>query len=374
MEKHTQCVHSGSIPDRVFGGLNSPIYTSSAFEYIDSGGVYPRYFNTPNQRAVVDKLCALENAQAGLVFSSGMAAISTVILALAGNGDHLVLQHDIYGGTHHFAMADFQRLGIEFTFVANPVEAFEGALRSNTRIVYIETPSNPLLGITDIAAVARLAAARGVVSVIDNTFASPINQTPIDLGIDVVAHSGTKYLGGHSDICCGAVLSSTQLIASIRASATNLGGSLNADSCYLLERSMQTLALRVDKQNRNAMAVAGFLQEHGRVARVYYPGIESHESHEIAARQMKGFGGMLSFELDETRLSPERFVRGLELITPAISLGGVETTICAPAETSHAKLSARERADMGITDGLFRLSVGIEDVQDLIADLGQALG
>ena len=194
------------------------------------------------------------------------------------------------------------------------------------------------------------------------------------MGIDVVAHSGTKYLGGHSDICCGAVLSSTQLIASIRASAANLGGSLNADSCYLLERSMQTLALRVDKQNRNAMAVAGFLQEHGRVARVYYPGIESHDGHEIAARQMKGFGGMLSFELDETRLSPERFVRSLELITPAISLGGVETTICAPAETSHAKLSARERADMGITDSLFRLSVGIEDVQDLIADLGQALG
>lgn len=374
MEKHTQCVHSGSIPDKVFGGLNSPVYTSSSFEYIDTGGIYPRYFNTPNQRAVAEKLYVLENAQDGLLFSSGMAAISTVVLSLLGSGDHLVLQRDIYGGTHHFAMADFERFGIEFTFVDNTAKAFENALRDNTRMVYIETPSNPLLGITDIAAVARLAAARGLVSVIDNTFASPINQTPLDLGIDVVVHSGTKYLGGHSDICCGAVLASTELIAKIRASAANLGGSLNADTCYLLERSLKTLALRVEKQNSNAMAMAEFLQDHSRVARVYYPGLESHKGYEIAARQMRGFGGMLSFELDETRVSPDDFVRGLKLITPAISLGGVETIICAPAETSHAKLSARERADMGITDGLFRLSVGIEDARDLMADLAQALG
>ena len=375
MGKNTQCVHSGAIRDDMTCGLNSPVFTSSSFRYMDTAEtVYPRYFNTPNQKAVVEKLCALENAEAGLLFSSGMAAISTVIFALLSHGDHIVMQRDIYGGTHHFTTFEFDRFGIEYTFVSNHIDAFEQAVRADTRLVYIETPSNPLLWITDIQAVAQLAKSKALISVIDNTFASPINQNPLDLGIDVVVHSGTKYLGGHSDICCGAALASRALIDQIRASALNFGGNLNADVCYALERSLKTLGLRVSKQNQNALKIARYLHEHPAIRKVYYPGLESHPGFDVAARQMHGYGGMLSFELDETRLRPDPFVRRLNLITPAVSLGGVETPICAPVQTSHAKLSTAERAEMGITESLFRLSVGIEDVEDLIADLEQALG
>ena len=374
MSKKTQCIHSGSIADARTGGLNSPIFTSSSFRYIDTAeNVYPRYFNTPNQKAVSDKLSALENTECGLLFSSGMAAISTVVFGLASCGDHVVMQRDIYGGTHHFATAEFERFGIGFTFVGNEIGEFEEAIRENTRLIYIETPSNPLLRITDIAVVAELAKSRGIVSAIDNTFASPINQNPHDLGIDIVIHSGTKYLGGHSDICCGAVLTTREIAGRIKASAINFGGSLNALTCYLLERSLKTLGIRVEAQNRNALAVARHLQGHPRVTAVYYPGLEAHPGYEIACRQMRGFGGMLSFELNEAQIHPERFARSLRLIVPALSLGGVETIICAPALTSHVKVAAADRLQMGITDGLFRLSVGIEDPDDLIADLDQAL-
>ncbi|KPJ77560.1 MAG: cystathionine beta-lyase [Deltaproteobacteria bacterium SG8_13] len=374
MSKNTQCVHSGSIADGLTGGLNSPIFTSSSFRYVDMAeNVYPRYFNTPNQTAVSDKLRALENTEAGLLFSSGMAAISAVVFGLASGGDHVVMQRDIYGGTHHFATAEFERFGIEFTFVGSEVKEFEKALRDNTRLVYIETPSNPLLRVTDIAAVAQLAASKGICTAIDNTFASPINQNPHELGIDVVIHSGTKYLGGHSDICCGAVLTTRDIMERIKASAVNFGGSLNAVTCYLLERSLKTLGIRVDTQNRNAMALARHLHGHPRITTVYYPGLETHPGFEIASKQMRGFGGMLSFELDESKIPPDRFVRNLKLITPALSLGGVETIVCAPALTSHVKVSAEDRRQMGISDGLFRLSVGIEDTDDLVADLDQAL-
>ncbi len=374
MGKATQCVRSGGIPDRINRGLNTPIFTSSSFAYLDAPeNVYPRYFNVPNQNAVVEKLCALEGTEAGLLFGSGMAAISTAVYAVAGQGDHVVMQRDIYGGTHHFVTADFRRFGVEYTFVDRTPAAVEAALRPNTKLVYIETPSNPLLRITDIEAVARLARARGVVTAIDNTFASPINQNPAALGVDLVIHSGTKYLGGHSDLCCGAVLGPRDLLARVRASAVNLGGSLDASACYLLERSLKTLALRVERQNANALAVARHLAQHPRVERVHYPGLESHPGHDVARRQMRGFGGMLSFQLDERRIDPQRFVRGLSLITPALSLGGVETIICAPAATSHVKLSPAERAELGIGERLFRLSVGVEDVEDLLADLDAAL-
>lgn len=374
MGKYTQCVHSGSLADRVTRGLNTPIFTSSSFEYLDvPENVYPRYFNTPNQKAVSEKLRALENTESGMLFSSGMAAISTVIFALASSGDHVVMQRDIYGGTHHFATAEFERFGIEFAFVGNAAQEFEKAIRENTRLVYLETPSNPLLRITDIAAVAKLAKSRGIVTAIDNTFASPINQNPHDLGIDIVIHSGTKYLGGHSDLCCGAVLTSQAIMDRITASAVNFGGSLNAVTCYLLERSLKTLGIRVKTQNRNALALARHLQDHPRVTTVYYPGLETHPGFDIARRQMRGFGGMLSFELDEKQIQPDRFARKLQLITPALSLGGVETIICAPALTSHVKVSAEDRREMGISDGLFRLSVGIEDVDDLVADVDRAL-
>ena len=260
MKKDTQCVHNGTYKDRNTRGVNTPIFTSSSFEYLDMPYiVYPRYFNTPNQRAVIYKLCELENAEDGLLFSSGMAAISTVLLTFLGSGDHAVLQEDIYGGTHHFVTADFERFGIDFTFVSNDTGDIEKAIKENTRIIFIESPSNPLLKITDIRAVAKTARSKNIITATDNTFATPINQNPIDLGIDIVVHSGTKYLGGHSDICCGAVAGTKSLIEKIRNSATNFGGSLNADTCYLLERSMKTLGIRVERQGIVKFLVEIFL-------------------------------------------------------------------------------------------------------------------
>ncbi len=375
MPKHTQCVHSGARKDKATRGLNTPIYPSSAYEYLDAPqNTYPRYFNIPNERVVVEKLCALEGAEDGLLFSSGMAAISAVLLAFLESGGHAVLQRDIYGGTHHFVTADFNRLGLQFSFTGSRSEEIEAAVRPNTRLIYIETPSNPLLKITDIAAAAEIGRRRGLVTVIDNTFASPINQNPLAYGIDVVTHSATKYIGGHSDLCCGAALGSAELIRRIHATAVNLGGNLNALTCYLLERSLKTMAVRVERHNQNARTVADFLSRQPVVLKVNYPGLESHPGHMIAARQMHGFGGMLSFELDETKCPADQFLHRLKLITPALSLGGVETIICASSKTSHAKLSAEQRRELGISDGLLRLSVGIEDAGDIIADLSQALG
>ena len=372
MKKDTCCVHSGTRRDSSTRGLNTPIYTSSSFEYLDTPeNVYPRYFNTPNQKAIVRKLCELENAEDGLLFSSGMAAISSAMLSFLSSGDHVVLQKDIYGGTHHFVTAEFERFRIEYTFVSNLTADIEKAVRKNTRVVYIETPSNPLLLITDIAAAAQIARAADAISIIDSTFATPINQNPIALGIDIVTHSGTKYLGGHSDLCCGAVLTRKALADKISATAANLGGSLNAMTCYLLERSLKTLGIRVKRQNRNAGKIAEHLQKDPRVSNVYYPGLENHPGYAVARNQMKGFGGMLAFELDG--LKPERFLKNLKVITPALSLGGVETIICSPATTSHEKISPTERAELGISDSLLRLSVGIEDADDLIADIDSAL-
>jgi len=374
MGKATQCVHSGSIADPIHQGLNSPIFTSSSFGYLKTGdNVYPRYFNTPNQQSVVAKLCALEGTESGLLFGSGMAAISTTLLTLVGRGDHAVLQRDIYGGTHHLVTAEFPKLGIDYTFANNDAEDLESAIRSNTKLIYIETPSNPLLRVTDVEAVARVARRHGIVTAIDNTFASPINQNPAMLGIDIVIHSGTKYLGGHSDLCCGVVLTTGEIAKRVRSVAMSFGGSLNATSCYLLERSLKTLGLRVEKQNQNAMAIARHLATHPSVKRVYYPGLESHPGFDVARKQMRGFGGMLSFQLESRTVNTRRFLERLALIMPAVSLGGVDTIVCAPAETSHVKLSAAERAEMGIDDGLLRLSVGVEDVQDLIDDLDAAM-
>ena len=374
MRKNTLCVHSGTFKDEVTGGINTPVFTSSSFQYLDAPDtVYPRYFNTPNQMTLIKKFCALENAEDGLIFSSGMAAISTVLFALLESGDHVVLQKDIYGGTHHFVTADFERFGIQYTFTSNETEDIENAVQENTRIIYIETPSNPLLLITDIEAVVRVATSKNILTVIDNTFATPINQNPLDLGIDVVTHSGTKYLGGHSDICCGAALSSRHLIEKIRETACNFGGSLNALTCYLLERSLKTLGIRVEKQNNNAGRVADYLEQHPHIQNVYYPGLESHPGHETAKKQMQDFGGMLAFELDDRTLTAEQFQKRLRMITPAVSLGGVETIICSPKLTSHAKISAEERAELGIAESLLRLSVGIEDADDIIADIEYAL-
>jgi cystathionine beta-lyase len=370
--KKTVCVHEGNIVDERVGGTNTPIHTSTSFAYLDNRPItYPRYFNTVNQEAVVRKMNALEYGENSLVFSSGMAAISTTLLSLLKSGDHALFQNGLYGGTFNFITTRLQDFSIEYTVVEdNSEESFKKAIRPNTKAVYVETPSNPLLNIIDLEMIASLARSNGVVSVADNTFASAINQNPLNFGIDIVLHSATKYLGGHSDICAGTVTSSDSIIDLIRKTAVGLGGSLNALTCYLLERSLKTLAVRVAQINSNAMEVALFLNGHPGVKKVYYPGLPEHPGHPIARKQMAGFGGMVSFELDA--LDSVSFQKKLRLIRPSVSLGGVESIICSPALTSHARLSREERMRAGISDGLLRLSVGIEEADDLIFDLKQA--
>jgi len=375
MFKETQCVHSGQHRDKATGGTNTPIYTSSAFEYRDrKEAMYPRYFNTPNQRAVVQKMCALEGAEDGVLFSSGMAAISTSVLALARSGDHVVMLDALYGGTHAFATGTFDSFGIRYSFSETDVDSIARATTPETKIIVIESPTNPLLAILDIRRVAEFARNRGILTVIDNTFATPVLQNPITLGIDVVVHSCTKYLGGHSDLCCGIAVTSSELTRRILAMARHLGGSVNAITCYLLERSLQTLALRVERHSSNALKIAEFLASVRTVKKVNYPGLPDFDGHQVARSQMRAFGGMLSFELDEAILSPSDFLKRLKLIIPAVSLGAVETLICSPAATSHSKISAEERKRIGVTDSLLRLSVGIENVEDLIDDLRNAFG
>jgi cystathionine beta-lyase/cystathionine gamma-synthase len=370
----TQCVHSGTQVDRTSGGVNTPIYTSSANAYLDSEvQPYPRYFNTVNQQAVVAKVGALEGGEDGVLFSSGMAAISTTALTFLKTGDHAVVQQELYGGTHAFVRDLFAQFGIVPTLVPTDAGQIAAAITKQTRLVIIESPTNPLLSVVDIRAVAAAARAHGAVTMIDNTFATPINQNPLALGIDVVVHSGTKYLGGHSDLCCGIAIATAEYASRIRHTALHLGGSLNALTCYLLERSLKTLAIRVERQNQNAGRLAEFLQTHPRVSRVNYPGLAAHPAHGIARQQMRGFGGMLSFELQPGSMTAADFMRRLRLIAPALSLGGVDTTICDPASTSHKKISAAERQGLGISDGLLRLSCGIEHAEDLIDDLNQAL-
>lgn len=370
--KPTLCVHAGTKSGES-RGINTPVYTSTSYAYLDTEERrYPRYFNIPNQKAVIEKLAALEQAETGLVFGSGMAAVSTTLFSLLKSGDHIIFQKGLYGGTIHFIREDFHRFGIEYTMLTDhELSSYREAIRKNTKIIYIETPSNPLLSITDLEEISSLCRSNGLLSVIDNTFASPINQNPIPLGIDIVLHSATKYLGGHSDIQAGAVVARQDLIKTIAGTSLNLGGSLNALMCSLLERSMKTLALRVGKQNTNAQQLAEFLHAHPKVSRVYYPGLPDHPGHAIAKKQMSGFGGMLSFEVEGISLYDLQ--KQLTLIKPSMSLGGVETIVCAPSMTSHRHLTEEQKKEDSITDNLLRMSVGIEDAGDLILDLQQAL-
>lgn len=370
--KSTICVHEGQKMDE-YRGINTAIYTSTAYGYLDTEDrLYPRYFNIPNQKVIIEKLAALEKAENGLIFGSGMAAVSTTLLSLLNKGDHCIFQNGLYGGTLHFVNEEFNRFGLEYSVLKNnEPQSFQAAIRKNTRIIYIESPSNPLLAIVDLEKTSKLCRKYNCISIIDNTFASPINQNPITLGIDIVVHSATKYLGGHSDISAGAVLSNKQYIDRITRSSLSFGGSLNAIMCYLLERSLKTLTLRVERQNQNAGVIADFLSRQPKIECVYYPGLPTHAGHEIAKRQMTGFGGMLSFELKGQEITA--FQKRLQLIKPAMSLGGIESTICAPVTTSHRLVSKKEREEEGIKDNLLRLSVGIEDAGDLIRDIEQAL-
>jgi cystathionine beta-lyase/cystathionine gamma-synthase len=373
LKKSTQAVRAGTRRESNMGGLNTPLMSSSAIEYLDDSEVrYPRYFNTLNHDVVAEKMSALECAEAGLITSSGMAAISAILFGLLVDGDHVVLTEGLYGGTHALIVNELKRFGISHSFAATDVESIAAACGTDTRMIFVESPSNPLLTIVDLSAVADFAKPRGILTAIDNTFASPILQNPLLHGFDLVMHSGTKYLGGHSDLCCGTVNGSAALIAKVRNHAVAYGGCLNAQDCYLLERSLKTLELRVSRQSSNAAIIAGHLHANANIKHVYYPGLKSHPGFEIAARQMQSFGGMLSFELADD-IDPVSFIRRLQLVSCAISLGGVETTICQPIATSHQKVSEEERQRLGITAGLLRLSVGIEDAEDISIDLIRAL-
>ncbi len=373
LQPATLCVHAGGYHDEATGAITTPIFTASSYGYPSPTGqnTYQRYFNVPNQRAVADKLAALEQGDDALIFGSGMAAITTVLFALLKPGDHAVFQEDLYGGSYHFVAAELTQFGVEVSFVKTGGD-FAAAIRPATKLIYVESPSNPLLHCVDLAAIAALGKSRGVLTVIDNTFASPINQNPLSQGIDIVIHSATKYLNGHSDLNAGAVIASGDLIARLRPSAVNHGGMLDAHACYMLERGLKTLALRVGRQNENAGRLARWLQQHPAVVRVNYPGLPDHPDHAVAARQMRGFGGMLSVELRDAAQAVATLGR-FQLATSALSLGGVETLVSSPARTSHVKMTAAERAAVGIGDALLRVSVGIEDADDLIADFSQAL-
>jgi len=369
----TACVHAGHERGTPEQGLNTPIVTSTAFDYSRDNQVrYPRYMNTPNHRVVANRIAALEGAEAAFVTASGMGAVSAVFLGLMKPGDHAILLDGLYGGTTDLVEGLLAPYGLEFsTWDGDPV-SLASLVRDNTKLGWVESPTNPLLRVIDLEATATVLRKHGIVSVVDNTFATPILQQPIKLGFDLVMHSATKYFGGHSDLLSGALAGSEALIARIRPQAVRLGSNLNGQDLYLLERSIKTLALRVERQAENATTIAGWLASRENISAVFYPGLESDPGHGIAARQMRAFGGMLGFRLGDA-VSPERFLAQLQLICPAVSLAGVESTICQPSRTSHAKLTADARNALGIDDRLMRLSAGIERVEDLIADLEQAI-
>ena len=301
-----------------------------------------------------------------------MAAITAVIMGLLGKGDHIVFQKGLYGGTSNFIVSELNRFGIEYSIAASQqVADIMEEVKDHTRMIYLETPSNPLLNITDLAEVSKAAKSEGILTAVDNTFASPVNQQPSRHGIDIVIHSATKYIGGHSDLCAGAIASSNALIEKIHKTALSLGGSLNAISLYLIERSLKTLDVRVQRINKNAQTISEFLAFHPEVLRVNYPGLPEHTGHGIARKQMSGFGGMLSFELKDA--DSLDFQQRLKIIKPSMSLGGVETIVSSPAHTSHRHLGPEGRKEEGIAEGLIRMSVGIESFTDLINDLDQAL-
>ena len=368
----TLCVHEGQIKDPLYNGAVSPLYMATAYSYM-KGDMYPRYFNTPNQVGLSKKISALENSEESLIFGSGMAAISTSLLAFLSSGDHVIFQSDLYGGTRNFATEHLNAYGIEFSFAdSTSLNDFETKIKDNTKVIYLESPSNPLMKIIDLKGIAELSKDNSIITMIDNTFASPVNQNPILLGIDIVIHSATKYLGGHSDILAGSVSSSKKNIESVFRVGKSLGGNLSDYTVWLLERSLKTLYVRVEKQNKNANEIANFLQNHECINKVFYPGLENSAFYDLAKNQMKDFTGMLSFEIDKN-INRQIFEKNLNLIQPAISLAGVESTINVPYLTSHKWLPKEEKVKQGITENLIRFSVGIENVNDLKLDITQAL-
>jgi cystathionine beta-lyase/cystathionine gamma-synthase len=374
----TKLIHAGEPKPRIHGAVSMPIFQSANYEYENATDYheirYARLNNTPNHDAVHQKLAAVENAEAAVVMASGMAAITTALLTLLSSGDHLLIQGSLYGGTHDFVTKDLPSFGIRYDFIDsdNP-ESWQHKLQPSSKVIYVETMSNPLLRVPDLRGVVQFSRAHGLVSLIDNTFASPVNFRPAEHGFDVSLHSCTKYLNGHSDIVAGAAIGRGEIIKRIKHRLDHLGGSLDAHATSLLHRGMKTLALRVRCQNQSTLELAKFLERHPAVERVHYAGLESHPRHARALELFEGFGGVLSFELKGGTVNADRLLHRLKLPIIAPSLGGVETLVTRPATTSHSGLSREDREQLGIREGLIRLAVGIEAVEDLRQDFEQAL-
>lgn len=373
--RSTLAVHAGAPPREAGAPVVSPLVSSSTFynEPEPRGEVlYGRYANTESHRLLNARLAALEGAEGALAVGSGMAAISLAILTFAGSGDHIVAADALYGGTLAFFNRELPRLGIETTYV-DPHGPWRAAIRQNTRVLYAEVPVNPTLRIPDLRPVARLAAERGIPVVVDATFATPINFRPLEHGVDVVVHSGTKYLGGHSDLVAGVLAGSSAVMEEARTRLKSFGANLDPHALWLLERGIKTLAIRVERQNATALEIARWLEAHPAVSKVHYPGLESHPEHALAAELFDGFGGMLAFVVAGGDEAARGVMERFELVAVAPSLGSVESLASMPRYTSHAAMTADQRRKAGIDDGFIRLSVGIEDAQDLRADLERAL-
>ena len=373
----TKLIHAGEPKPLIGGAVSMPIFQSSTFAAEGEPGYYNlkyiRLNNTPNHVALHQKLAAAENAETALVTASGMAAISTTLLAILSTGDHLLAQDCLYGGTHDFITEDLPACGISFDFIdGSTPESWESKRRPNTRAILVETLTNPLLQVADLKAVVEFAKKNGIVSLIDNTFASPVNFRPAEWGFDLSLHSGTKYLNGHSDIVAGAIIGSSTLVESIARKLARLGGSLDPHACFLLHRGMKTLGVRMRYQNESAFKMAHFLENHPAVLKVHYPGLKSHSGHLRAGELLDGFGGMMSFEVKGGVKVADRILENVTLPISAPSLGGVESLITRPAATSHAGVPPEDRRAMGISDSLIRLSVGLEATEDLMEDFEQA--
>jgi cystathionine gamma-lyase len=380
----TRSVHEAEPYDEETGSITTPIYETSTFGFTRAedvpkavagvrGFVYSRWDN-PTVVRLEKKLAALEHGGDAAAFSSGMAAISTSVFAFLKKGYHVLGIRDLYGGTYALLHDILPGLGIATTLAeTTDFGALERGVRRNTRIVYTESPTNPTLKLVDIRKVAKLAHANGAILIVDNTFASPVNQNPMDLGADVVVHSVTKYINGHADLTAGAVVAGKEKAHRIKMMRRDLGGTLDPIPAWLILRGMKTMALRVRQQNANAMALAEYLSTHRKVAAVHYPGLKSHPQHQLARRQMKGFGGMLSIEVKGTTKDAMRFTESLKVASLAASLGGVQTLVSQPFNMTHTQLSKAEREKTGIPETLVRVSVGIEDPEDLVADFRRAL-
>ncbi len=373
----TKAVHSGEPLPRILGSVTMPVFQSATFESFGEGSYhdirYIRLSNTPNHYTLHRKLAALEAAEDALVAASGMAAISTTLLSVLSKGDHMLAQDCLYGGTHDFVTKDLPKYGISCDFIdANDPSTWEEKLTPQTKVMYVETMTNPLLEVADLRAVVEFAKSHNLLSIIDNTFASPINFRPPEQGFDLSLHSATKYLNGHSDIVAGAVIGRADLVRKVKHLLDHLGGSLDPHACFLLERGIKTLALRVRYQNQSTLAIAKYLAMHEGVSKVNYPRLETHPQHMRARELFEGCSGVLSFELEGGKEAAELFLQNITIPIVAPSLGGVESLVTIPATTSHSGLSAQERQKMGISDGLIRLSVGIEATEDLIEDFERA--